>query len=112
MIAHRPYLSMITGLSVLGVISFYTIVCWQNYLNRPTAAQIRSKKAIRARKRKEELARRKEEASLRRIADKEMTVSKYRDSKNLIQRNIRKDAVEEMNKTDNQEPDVEDDSEN
>lgn len=86
MFVHRPFLSILTGLCVIGVVCFYIIVCWQSYSNKPSAAEVRTRKAARARKRKEELAKREEEAIRRRIEAKEIAVAKSRDGMRLKRR--------------------------
>ena len=72
---------------MLGVICFYMMVCWQNHSNRPSAAEIKIRKAARARKRKEELAKREAEATRKRIEAKELSVAKSRDAMILRKRN-------------------------
>ena len=89
MIAHRPYLSILTGMCVLGVVLFYVVICCQSNANRPSAAEIRSRKAARAKRRKEMLAKREEEATQRRIAEREMAVRKMRDSTKLRNRDCK-----------------------
>lgn len=71
---------------MIGVVCFYIVVCWQNYTNKPSAAEVRSRKAARARKKKEELTKREEEATRRRIEAKEMAVTKSRDGMRLRRR--------------------------
>lgn len=95
MIVHKPYLSMFTGLCVLGVICFYTTVCWQNRSNRLSAAEIRTKRAIRAQRKKEELAKRELEAAQRRVEAKEIAVMKVRDSSTLRKREGKGNPIKE-----------------
>ncbi len=76
---------------MLGVVLFYVVICWQNNANRPSAAEIRSRKAARAKRRKEELAKRAEEATQRRIAEKELAVEKMRNSAKILKRNCKDD---------------------
>lgn len=87
MLVHRPFLSLLTGLCMMGVMCFYVVICWQNRVNKPSAAEIRTKKIARARRKKEELERRDSEATRRRIVAKELAVAKSRDEMGLKRRN-------------------------
>lgn len=77
---------MLAGFCMVCVVCFYIIVCWQSRTNRPSGAEIKSRKAARARRRKEELAKREEEATRRRIEAKEKAVTKSRDAIRLRKR--------------------------
>lgn len=93
MTVHRPYLSILTGCCMLGVICFYVMVCWQNHSNAPSAAEIKIRKAARTRKRKEELAKREAEATRKRIEAKELSVANSRDAMVLRKRNKSDDTI-------------------
>ena len=90
MIVHRPYLSIIAGFCLLSVVCFYMVVCWQGHSNRPSSAELQAKRAIRAKRRKEEMAKRDAENARRRIEAKEVAVIKSRDSMRLKQRTVKK----------------------
>lgn len=104
MIVHRPYLSAVTGFSMLGVLCFYTVICWQGHKNKPSAAEIKARKVSRARKKKEELAKREEEATRRRIAAKEIKVAKSRDFTNLKKRNKKTETDDVEMESDSDSP--------
>ena len=65
---------------MLGVICFYLVVCFQSRSNRPSATEVKLRKAARARRKREELAKREAEATRRRIEAKEVAISKLRDT--------------------------------
>ena len=95
MIVHKPYLTITTGLSVLGALCFYSMVCWQGRSNRPSVGEFRAKKVIRAKRRKEEMAKREAEDARRRIEAKEAAVLKSRDSMHLKQRHVKAEEKEQ-----------------
>ena len=82
---------MITGFCVLGVVFFYLVICWQGRSNRPSSTELRAKKALRAKRRKEEMAKKEADNAQRRIEAKEAAVIKSRNSARLKQRNIEKE---------------------
>ncbi len=97
MIMYKPYLSILTGFSMLGAVCFYAVICWQGHSNRPSSAELRAKRAIRTKRRKEEMEKREAENARRRIEGKEAAVAKSRDSVQLKQRNITIKATEQEN---------------
>lgn len=101
MFIHRPLLSLLTGLCMIGVVCFYITICWQSHRNKPSAAEIKIRKVARARKRKEELEKREAETTRQRIEAKELAVAKSRDKVKLKRRDKNAELEEVQNGTEN-----------
>lgn len=80
MISHRPYLSIVTVLSMGSVICFYFIVFCQGKSNTLSKKEIQSRRITRARRRKEEQAKKEAEAARRRVEARESAVLRNRRS--------------------------------